>query len=149
MDKTLNISGIDVKFRATARTPRLYRAIIGRDLIRDINQLRKAYNKAVSIGEDATDEEKQDAQLSVMDLELFENIAYIMARHANPEISVPVDEWLDSFDMFSIWQILPELLKLWALNEQTTSTPKKNRTQRPGTERGDIYAQMCGVTSIK
>ena len=125
MDKTLNISGIDVKFRATARTPRLYRAIIGRDLIRDINKLRKAYNKAASIPDDASEEEKKDAQLSVIDLEMFENIAYVMARHANPEIAETVEEWLDGFQMFSIWQILPELLKLWALNEQTTSTPKK------------------------
>ena len=127
MDKTLNISGIDVKFRATARTPRLYRAIIGRDLIRDMNQLRKGYQKAVDIRdkEDATEEEIRDAQLSVVDLEMFENIAYVMARHANPEITEPVDEWLDSFDMFSIWQVLPELLNLWALNEKTTSTPKK------------------------
>ena len=127
MDKTLNISGTDVKFRATARTPRLYRAIIGRDLIRDMNQLRKAYQKAVDIRdkEDATEEEIRDAQLSVVDLEMFENIAYVMARHANPEITEPVDEWLDSFDMFSIWKVLPELLNLWALNEKTTSTPKK------------------------
>lgn len=125
MDRTLSIDGKDVRFRATARTPRLYRMLIGRDMIRDMNQLRKSYNKVVSIEENATEEEKQDAQFSMIDLELFENAAYIMARHANPDIKESVDEWLDEFNMFSIYHILPELLKLWAMNEATTSTPKK------------------------
>ena len=35
------------------------------------------------------------------------------------------DDWLDTFNMFSIYQILPELLSLWAMNEATTSTAKK------------------------
>lgn len=126
MDKTITIDGKDVKFRATARTPRLYRGIIGRDMIQDMNKLRKAYNKAASVGKDATEEEKKDAQLSAMDLEIFENAAYIMARHATPDDIAPSpDEWLDGFNMFSIWDVLPELIKLWAMNEATTSVSKK------------------------
>lgn len=125
MDRTVNIDGKDVKFRATARTPRLYRVLIGRDMIQDMNRLSKAYNKASQLSKDATDEEKQEAQLSAIDLEIFENAAYVMARHANPELQMTADEWLDTFEIFSIWQILPEILKLWALNNKTTSTPKK------------------------
>lgn len=125
MDRTVNIDGKDVKFRATARTPRLYRVLIGRDMIQDMNRLSKAYKKASEVSKDATDEEKQDAQLSMVDLEIFENAAYVMARHANPELQMTADEWLDTFEIFSIWQILPEILKLWALNNKTTSTPKK------------------------
>ena len=61
-----------------------------------------------------------------MDLEIFENAAYIMARLAAPE-NMPdsPDEWLDGFEMFSIYQILPQLLELWNLNNKTTSIPKK------------------------
>lgn len=125
MDRTVNIDGKDVKFRATARTPRLYRVLIGRDMIQDMNRLSKAYNKASQLSKDATDEEKQEAQLSAIDLEIFENAAYVMARHANPELQMTADEWLDTFEIFSIWQILPEILKLWALNNKTTSIPKK------------------------
>ena len=118
MDKTIKIDGKDVKFRATALTPRLYRGFFLRDMVRDMNKLRKAYN--------ATDEERQEAQLSAMDLEIFENAAYIMARHATPDdIAKSPDEWLDGFNMFSIYEILPQLLELWALNEAQTSTPKK------------------------
>lgn len=121
MDRIITIDGKDVKFRATARTPRLYRGIIGRDMIQDMNQLRKAYAEAV-----ASKEGRGDVELSMIDLEIFENAAYIMARHATPDdIEPTADEWLDGFNMFSIYQVLPELLKLWAMNEATTSTPKK------------------------
>ena len=126
MDRTIKIDDKDVKFRATARTPRLYRALIGRDMIRDMNQLRVAYNKAAQLPEDASDEERAEASLTMVDLEIFENAAYIMARHANPDIKEKTpDEWLDSFGMFSIYEVLPKLLKLWNLNTATTSTPKK------------------------
>lgn len=126
MDRTIKVDDQDVKFRATARTPRLYRALIGRDMIRDMNQLRIAYNKAVSVSEDASEEEIQDAQMSAVDLEIFENVAYIMARHADPDMfEKSPDEWLDKFDMFSVYKILPELLRLWQLNTATTSQPKK------------------------
>lgn len=126
MDRIIEIDGKNVKFRATARTPRLYRGIIGRDMIQDMNKLSKAYRKATTVKEDATEEEKLEAQMSAADLEIFENAAYIMARHATPD-NIPdnPDEWLDSFNMFSIYQILPKLLELWALNNATTSTAKK------------------------
>lgn len=126
MDKIIRIDGKDVKFRATARTPRLYRGLLGRDMIQDMEKLKTAYNKAAKVSKNVSEEEKYDAQLSMVDLEIFENIAYIMARHARPDMpEKTADEWLDSFNMFSIYQVLPELLQLWAINTATTSTPKK------------------------
>lgn len=116
MDKIIEIDGKEVKFRATARTPRLYRAIIGRDMIKDMNTLRKAFEG----------KQKNDEDLSVTDLQIFEDTAYIMARHANPDIEEKTaDEWLDTFNMFSIYEVLPSILELWALNNQTTSVSKK------------------------
>lgn len=116
MDRIINIDGRDVKFRATARTPRLYRALIGRDMIADMNRLRNKFGK-VKDGEEAFEE---------FDLQIFEDSAYIMARHADPDIEQrTADEWLDTFDMFSIYEVLPKIFELWALNTKTTSTPKK------------------------
>lgn len=121
MDKIITIDGKAVKFRATARTPRLYRGIIGRDMIKDMAVLKKSYDEAVK-----AKNKGEEAELSAMDLEIFENAAYIMARHAKPDIfEQSPDEWLDNFNMFSIYEILPELLQLWALNEATTAIPKK------------------------
>lgn len=116
MDKTVNIDGKEVKFRATARTPRLYRVIIGRDMIQDMNRLMKAYER----------KKKDDDELDVVDLQIFEDVAYAMARHANPDIEErTADEWLDTFNVFSIYEVLPHILELWALNTKQTSQPKK------------------------
>ncbi len=58
---------------------------------------------------------------------MFENIAYIMAKHAEPQ-AVPdtPEEWLDGFNTFSIYQVLPEIIELWGLNVQTQVESKKN-----------------------
>ena len=116
MDKTVEIDGREVKFRATARTPRLYRMVIGRDMIQDMNKLMKAYES----------KKQNDDELDVIDLQIFEDVAYAMARHANPDIEQKTaDEWLDTFNIFSIYEVLPHILELWALNTKQTSTAKK------------------------
>lgn len=116
MDKIITIDGKEVKFRATARTPRLYRALIGRDMIQDMNKLMKAYER----------KKKDDDDLDIIDLQIFEDVAYSMARHANPDMTEKTaDEWLDSFDMFSIYEVLPHILELWAINTKQTSVSKK------------------------
>lgn len=125
MEKILNIDGKKVKMRASALIPRMYRFKFGRDIIRDMNSLRKAYKKIMDLPEDATEEEKEDAQLSVVDLTIFENVAFVMAKHADSSIPDTPDEWLDGFEMFSIYEVLPEILNLWALSNATTSAPKK------------------------
>lgn len=126
MERTLEISGKEVKFRASALVPRLYRFKFGRDMITDMRQLQKSFKKASSLPEDATEEDRQDAQLSVLDLTIFENVAYIMAKHADKTVPDRLDEWLDGFELFSIYQVLPHILELWGLSNQTTSVPKKN-----------------------
>ena len=99
MDKTIEIDGREVKFRATARTPRLYRMIIGRDMIIDMNNLIKAYEKA----------KKTDESLDIISLQTFEDVSYVMARHADPDIEQRTpEEWLDTFNMFSIFTVLPQ-----------------------------------------
>lgn len=125
MDRVLTIGGKAVGFRATALTPRLYRHKIGRDIIQDFSRLEKAYRKAAALPETATEEERREAQLSAFDLEIFENAAYIMARQYDPSIPDSPDDWLDGFETFSIYEILPHILELWAINEATTAKPKK------------------------
>lgn len=126
MDKVLNIAGKEVGLRATALTPRLYRHKIGRDIIQDMAKLQKSFSKASQLSQDATEEERQEAQLSVMDLEIFENVAFIMARQYDQNIPDTVEAWLDEFDTFSIYEIFPVILELWNLNNKTTAKPKKN-----------------------
>lgn len=114
--KTLTIDGKEVKFRASATVPRLYRFKFRRDILVDLQELRKAYLA----------NQKDGAEFEMVDLEIFENAAYIMAKHGDPD-NVPEtpEEWLDGFNVFSIYEILPEVLNMWALNMETTSESKK------------------------
>ena len=126
MEKTVNIGGTDVRMRASALIPRLYRFKFGRDMVSDMRQLQRSYAKAAALPETATEEERQDAQLSVLDLTIFENVAWLMAKHADKSVADDPDEWLDSLEgVFTIYEVLPQILELWSMNQATTSTPKK------------------------
>lgn len=126
MEKTVNVGGTDVRMRASALIPRLYRFKFGRDMVSDMRQLQKSYAKAAALPDTATEEERQDAQLSVLDLTIFENVAWLMAKHADKNVADDPDEWLDSFEgVFTIYEVLPQILELWSMNQATTSTPKK------------------------
>lgn len=67
------------------------------------------------------------SNLDMFSLEMFENIAYVMARHADSSIPDTPEEWLDGFGTFSIYQVLPQLIELWGLNVQTDVAAKKLR----------------------
>ena len=125
MEKMVKIDGREVGFRATALTPRIYRHKIGRDMIQDLNKLQATYNKATQLPDEAPDEERKKAQLSVLDLEIFENAAYVMAKQYDANLPNSPEEWLDGFETFSIYEILPDILELWQLNSATTAKPKK------------------------
>ena len=121
--KKIEIDGHEVEFRASAAVPRMYRIKFGRDIYKDLRQLE------TSVGENDEDA----SGLDLFSLEMFENIAFIMAKHANPD-TVPSepDEWLEQFNTFSIYQILPQLIELWGLNVQTQVDARKNLAEVSG-----------------
>ena len=55
-----------------------------------------------------------------------------MAKHADASLPDNAEEWLDEFSVFSIYQVLPEIIELWGLNVQTQSTAKKNGPEPSG-----------------
>ncbi len=122
IEKVIEISGQQVKFRSSATVPRLYRIKFKRDIFKDLAKLEKAYGKKAKDGED----------IEIDDLEIFENVAYIMAFHADPSIPKTIDEWLDQFEMFSIYQVLPEILELWGSNMMTDIEAKKGLAEVSG-----------------
>ena len=142
MEKTVEIGGKEVKLKASALVPRLYRFKFGRDMIRDMSELQKKFLSVVKSQEkqkryagmtqeelEALPPEEQaeiaEVSFSVLDLTLFENVAYIMAKHADNTVPDSPDEWLEGFEMFSIYHILPQILELWGMSNKTTSEPKK------------------------
>lgn len=122
IERTITISGQDITFRASATTPRLYRAKFRRDIFKDMSKLERSYSKRTEDG----------AELQVEDLEVFENLAYVMAFQADPTIPGTIEEWLDQFDMFSIYEVLPQILELWGDNIVTDVDAKKNLAEVSG-----------------
>lgn len=117
LEKTVKIGDQEVRFRSSASVPRLYRIKFKRDIFKDLTRLEKSFSEKG--GEDGS-------MMEIDDLEIFENVAYIMAYHADPTIPGTIDEWLEQFEMFSIYQILPEILELWGTNLITDVQSKKN-----------------------
>ena len=122
IEKTIDVSGVPVKFRSSAAIPRLYRAKYGRDIFKDLAKLEKSYQG----------KKDEDGGFPIEDLEIFENVAYIMALHADSTVPSSIEEWLDGFEMFSIYQVLPEILALWGENIKTEVTPKKGKREANG-----------------
>ena len=114
--KKIEIDGKEVAFKASAAIPRIYRLKFQRDIYKDLRSLEK------SIG----DGNEESSNLDLFSLEMFENIAYVMAKHADGSIPDSPEEWLDDFNTFSIYQVLPQLIELWGLNVQTDIEAKKN-----------------------
>jgi hypothetical protein len=118
--RNIEIDGKQVAFKASAAIPRIYRLKFQRDIYKDLRVLEK------SIG----DEDENNSNLDLFSLEMFENIAFVMAKHADPSIPNTPEEWLDGFNTFSIYQVLPQLIELWGLNVKTDIEAKKNFVQQ-------------------
>ncbi len=120
--KKSEIDGKQGPFKASAAIPRLYRTKFNRDIYKDLRLLEK------SIGENS----EENSNLDLFSLEMFENIAFIMAKHADSAIPDTPEEWLDDFNTFSIYQVLPSIIELWGLNVQTDIESKKNIARLTG-----------------
>lgn len=116
------VSGKPVMFRSSATVPRLYRAKFKRDIFRDLSKLEKSFKANAENGD----------EFAIDDLEIFENLAYIMAYHADNSIPQDINEWLDQFEIFSIYEIMPDLLAMWSENVQTDVAAKKGLAEVSG-----------------
>ncbi|MFZ1237475.1 MAG: hypothetical protein WAR39_10865 [Prevotella sp.] len=116
LTKEIEIDGKPVLFKASAAIPRIYRVRFNRDIYKDINEL----NKRIQANKESS------SNIDPGSLEMFENIAYVMAKHADSSQPDDIDEWLEQFNTFSIYQVLPQLIELWGLNVQTQIEAKKN-----------------------
>ena len=122
MEKTIMIDGREVRLRASAAIPRLYRIKFRRDILQDMQTIKKAVEKSV---QENAQEGGQMSSIPMEALELFENVSYLMAKHADPAVPPTVEEWLDGFETFSIYTVFPAIEDLWMANVQQLSTPAK------------------------
>mgnify|MGYP000482664434 FL=1 len=133
LTKNIEIDGKDVVFAASAAIPRIYRIQFKRDIFQDMAKIEKSVKKSQD-----KQKEKQvsESDIPIEDLEMFENVAFVMAKHAaqkkGQDFPDNVYDWLDQFNTFSIYTILPEIVKLWNLNQQTQVESKKKLDQVAG-----------------
>lgn len=117
MKKTIDICGTACEFKSSAAIPMMYRIKYGRDLFVDMKSLADK----IENGKDADGA----SNIGIEYLEMFEHIAYIMAKHANPSIADDEIEWLGGFEMFDIYSVLPQIIEMWQMENHQTSIPKK------------------------
>ena len=120
--RTVEIAGKQVSFKASAAIPRIYRIKFGRDIFKDLISLKGLVK----------DSEEGEITLSNADLEIFENVTYLMAKHADPTQPDNIDDWLDQFEMFAIYEVLPVILELWSVNIATQVESKKKFEKQAG-----------------
>lgn len=114
MEKILNIDGRDVKFKSTASFLLRYKMQFQRDGLKDLLKLQGAINLETK--------ELKDAEQ--LDLEVFYNMTWVLAKVANPDIPPPL-EWLDTFSEFPLMEIIPEVIELMLLCLQSSVKSKK------------------------
>lgn len=136
MRKDIEIDGKICHFKTSAAIPRMYRIKFKRDLFVDMDKLRidveqqeKKKEEARKAAEADGREYTETSELSITSLEVFENIAFMMHKHGDPEQPNDIDEWLEQFETFDIYTILPEILEMWQQENATTSIAKKKKDQ--------------------
>jgi hypothetical protein len=125
MKKTLTISGIECHFKSSAAIPRMYRLKFGRDIFVDMQNLKKQIEAQEKLKKET--EGEVESTLPIDSLEMFENIAFLMHKHGDPSQPSEIDEWLEQFETFSIYEVLPDILKMWGLENKQMSSPKKEK----------------------
>lgn len=123
MEETVQIDGKPVRFKATAAVPLLYRRKFKRDLLHDMNEVAKALE-----GKELTGE-----SLPLRALTMFECLAYIMAKHADPNMTADSpEEWLEGFSCMSIYEVFPVVQALWEGNLERLEEAKKKLGELTG-----------------
>lgn len=110
MEKTIEIDGKKICFKSTAATPLRYKSQFGKDFFVDIMKLSSL---------DGLNSKKINIEkIEKVDFEVFYNIIWVLAKTADKKIPDPIT-WLDRFDEFPLFEIIPEVQDLILASIQT------------------------------
>lgn len=110
MEKTIEIDGKKICFKSTAATPLRYKSQFSKDFFVDIMKLSSL---------DGLNSKKINIEkIEKLDFEVFYNIIWVLAKTADKKIPDPIT-WLDGFDEFPLFEIIPELQDLILASIQT------------------------------
>ena len=105
MQRTIKLDEQDVRVEMSADTLRVYRQEYGRDLLLDIMAMQEQ-----------------------LDMEVIENLFYIAAKAADPEIP-DINTWLSRFSLFALYRGGKELMAMWREENKTLTQRKKKVDQ--------------------
>ena len=122
MEKIVKIAGQDVGFKAPASLPVRYYNATGRDLFVDLQTLADGTDRIESklkLGKKKTEEPvfKLNKNWNTM---VFYGIAHTMARAYDDSVTPDLEDWIDSFVSFPIFEVFGELKPLLNASLQTT-----------------------------
>lgn len=120
MEKTIYIDEKTVKLKSTAALPKRYKAQFGRDYFADLMKVAKVFGRGTKRNFGIQD--ISFASLDHMDMEVFYDIIWTMAKTADRTIPDPL-EWLDGFEVFPLNEIIGEVKDL--LTDTMPTTKKK------------------------
>ena len=115
MEKILTIDGRQVKFKSTGAFLLKYKSQFGRDALKDIFRRQEAIDV----------ENSKLKDIEALDLEVFYNLVWTLAKTAEPNLPPPED-WLDSFSEFPLMDIVPEVMDMIFSCLSSTKPIKKN-----------------------
>ena len=117
IEKKLMVDGREIPFRTSAALPRLYRQYFGSDVFIDLNNIRTKVGKG------------KKSELPPSALSTIENLAYCMAKHADPSVPDDVNDWLGQFSTTAVYMIAQDIMLMWN-EEQKTMSEAKNHQSR-------------------
>lgn len=122
METVIKISGQDIGFKAPASLPVRYYNATGRDLFVDLQTLADGTDRVESklkLGKKKAEEPvfKLNKNWNTM---VFYGIAHTMARAYDDSVTPDLEDWIDSFVSFPIFEVFGELKPLLNASLQTT-----------------------------
>ena len=148
MEKTIYIDEKQVKLKSTAALPKRYKAQFGRDYFADLMKVAKVFGKGTKRNFGIQD--ISFASLDHMDMEVFYDIIWTMAKTADRTIPDPL-EWLDGFEVFPLNEIMGEVKDLLTDTMPTSKkkvSDKDSSSGEPFTNESFFYVcRQVGLTS--
>lgn len=114
MEKIIKIDGKDIKFKSTGAYLYKYKAQFGRDAIQDMFKVSEAFDP----------DTKEVKEGKTMDLLVFYDMVWALAKAADPSIPPP-EEWLDTFEEFPLADHLGEWMEMIQSSFKSTVKSKK------------------------
>ena len=122
MNRTITAGDRELRLVASALLPKQYRYHFNRDLVLDLKRALETSGKSL----EEIQKDPGSINFDVIDMGVFENLAWLMLRAGGEDVGGSPDEWLaGEDDPFLIYTLLPTVVELWAANTATTAKSKK------------------------